>query len=500
MIKTLLSTFLFFLGCLVFQAQIVSGKIINSISSVALPDVAIVTNTNFGTTSSKSGEFKLQIKNAKNVTFSSLGFTSITLSIQELKDLNFIVPLSEKINELKEIQLNLAIISLDSLIAKTNRSMKQKFISEPSKYQFYARENTKVNFRTLDLELEKSSLLSRASKKLAEQELEDYAKSLKSSNPDISAEFYGTTIPKKIYLKKTKKYFTQNKVDSVNGYTLLKNKKNITIEQAQNDLQNIVLKHLDKEKTYRVGSGLFRIEDSLSIKTVMQEADSLQMDKTFSEFAPMFHFNDAKVRASFFRFEDEKNFFNQKYYEHTLEKNEILRNELLYVLTFNPRKSKSKYSGKIYIHPKDYTVAKIEYEYAEGKKGQSFNLKWVLGVKVSADLKKVALYYEKNAEDKVYASYFKEIKGSYAYVHRPIKFKENSPTKNKVKFDIKIELDTKETSEVLITDVLAIDESEIKKLDKEYKNKRFPYISAEDFSKSKWKNRQLIIAYLNQWK
>jgi hypothetical protein len=496
MIKKLLFTFLFFFGCFALQAQIVTGKIINSITLQPLANVAIVTNTNFGTTSDKLGEFKLQIKNTKNVTFSSLGYNSITLSIKKLKELNFIVSLSEKVNELEEIQLNLAYISLDSILVKTNRSMNKNYISKPSKYSFYSRENTKINFRTLDLDLEKSSLLSKENKRMAEKELTDYANSLKNTNPDFSSEFYGTISPKKVYSKKLKKYYNQDKIDSVKGYKLMKNSKNITIKEAQNSLQNIVLKHLNKDKTYRVSSGLFKVEDSLSLK----ETDSLLVDKSFGNNQPMYGFNKAKIKAFFFKFKDEINFFNQKYYNHTLEKNEILKNELLYVVGFNPRKSKAKFSGKIFINPKDFRVTKIDYEYANGKKGMSFNLKWILGVKASSDLNKVTLMYGKNKDDKVYASYYKEIKGSYAYVHRPIKFKENSSTRNKVKFDFKIELDTKEIQEVLITNVLTIDKHEIKSEKKADLNKKTPYITLEEYQNSIWKNRTLIKAYLDMWK
>ena len=62
-------------------------------------------------------------------------------------------------------------------------------------------------------------------------------------------------------------------------------------------------------------------------------------------------------------------------------------------------------------------------------------------------------------------------------MHRPIKFKENSATKNKVKFEIKIELATKETTEVLISDEFAIEAEETKPVKKNTPAKRFAYMS-----------------------
>jgi spore coat polysaccharide biosynthesis predicted glycosyltransferase SpsG len=99
----------------------------------------------------------------------------------------------------------------------------------------------------------------------------------------------------------------------------------------------------------------------------------------------------------------------------------------------------------------------------------------------------------------VYNSYYKETRGVYTYVHRPIKFKENSHTKNKVKFDITVELDTKETTEVLIYDVFAIEAEEIKPVKKDTPAKRVAYTTLDTYQKTAWKNRQLITEYLKKW-
>ena len=146
------------------------------------------------------------------------------------------------------------------------------------------------------------------------------------------------------------------------------------------------------------------------------------------------------------------------------DRNEILDNKMYYAVSFAPNKSKSKFSGRILIDAQDYTVAKIEYSFADGKRGQNINLKWLLGLKVAENIKNVCVYYEKNMKNKVYLAYAKETLGSYAYVHRPIKFKENSKDNHKAKFDIKIEVDIKSTKEFLISKAYSIDDKKIKSL------------------------------------
>ncbi|TXD52512.1 MULTISPECIES: carboxypeptidase-like regulatory domain-containing protein [unclassified Polaribacter] len=499
MLQKIQFTFLLFFGCLTLQSQIVNGKIINASSSKPIQDVAILTDLNKGSISDENGRFSVSTTNLKTITFSILGFETTTLKIEDLKRLKYIVSLVEKVNELNEIQLNLAKISLDSLLIKTQKNMDENFIAGPLKHQFFVRENTVVDFQKLALDLERSSLLSKKNRKLAEQELTAYSKELKSSTPEFSSEFTGILLSKKIISEKEKKNVDLNKMDSISGYRVFTGKKNITLKEAQNDFQNIILKHLNRDKTYKISSGLFTIEDSLSIKKILQKRDSVQADNSFKEFEPMYLYTTANKKSKFFREQNEDNFFDRRYYNHTLQEKEILGTTMLYVIGFSPRKSKSKYRGRIFINPKDFTIAKIEYEFAEGKRGMHVNLKWVLGLKVSLDLKKVTLFYEKNKEEKVYNSYYKETSETYAYVHRPIKFKENSKTRNKVKFDIKVELNTEETIEVLLLNAINIDESLIQPMKKGDVTKSIYYTSLEDYNNTTWKNRQLIIEYLKKY-
>ena len=499
MLKKLPIIFLFFFGCFSMISQTITGKVVDNVSLEPIQNVAIITNLQRGSTSNIDGEFSIQSKNLESITFSSLGYVTLTLKLDEFKKLNYTVFLVEKVNELDEIQLNLAKISLDSILIKTQKSMKENYVSEALQSNFYVRENSYIDFKKLELDLDKSTLLTRKKRKIAEQEFTDYANNLKNSDPNFSNEFYGNIKTKKVFSEKMKKFHNLDKIDTVQGYKSMQNNKKITIEDAQNDLQNIVLKHLNKNETYKVSSGLFPIEDSLSLKEVLDEADSLKIDNTFNKSFAISGFNTAKYRGKFFNLEKQRNFLSPKYYEHILETNTFLGSKMMYVLNFTPRKSKSKYSGKIFINPRDFTIAKIEYQFADGKRGQNLNLKWLLGIKVSEDINKVTLFYEKNKENKVYTSYYKETRGVYAYVHRPIKFKENSRTKNKVKFDIKIELDTKETTEVLISDVFAIEAEEAKPVKKDTPQKRVAYLTLDTYNKTTWKNRQLVTEYLKKW-
>lgn len=499
MTKKLLFTFLFFFGYFPLISQTITGKVVDKVSLEPIQNVAIITNLNRGSTSNTDGEFTVQSKNLESITFSSLGYVTLTLSFDQIKKLNYRILLVEKVNTLDEIKLNLSKISLDSLLIKTARTMKNKFISGATKNHFYAREYSAIDFKKLELDLEKSSLLTRKNKRLAEKELADYAFKLKNSNPEFSSEFVGILRSKEVKSEKTKRNLNLNNLDSVQGITFMNNENDVTLEKTQNKLQNIVLKHLDTTKTYKISSGLFKLEDSLSINEIIKETDSLGSEITFYPNKPAGFYNSAIQKSKFFNKKNQTNFFDTKYYNHQLEKPTLLGSKLLYVVNFEPRKSKSKFSGKIFIDPADYTISKIEYQFANKNKGKSINLKWLLGLKVSEDVRTVCMYYEKNKDSKVFLSYYNETFGIYAYLHRPIKFKENSVKKDKVKFDIKIEVNTKLTLEFLISEAYNINEAAISPLKKEDLKKRKPYLLKEEYDVLPWRNRQLIHTYLKKW-
>ena len=123
MLKKLPFVFLFFFGCFSLISQTITGKVVDNVSLEPIQNVAIITNLNRGSTSNIDGEFIIQSKDLETITFSSLGYVTLTINFDEFKKLNYTVLLIEKVNELDEIQLNLAKISLDSIIIKTQKSM-----------------------------------------------------------------------------------------------------------------------------------------------------------------------------------------------------------------------------------------------------------------------------------------------------------------------------------------------------------------------------------------
>ncbi|QVY66192.1 carboxypeptidase-like regulatory domain-containing protein [Polaribacter sp. Q13] len=503
MIKKLLYATLLFLNIIVINSQTISGKVINQNNSNSIEKAALLTDLKSGTTSDETGTYTLNLSKVKTLTVSCLGYQSKIITKKQLINNHYIINLLEDVNQLDEFQLNLTKVTLDSLLIKTATNMKENYLSSPVKQDVYAIENQNLDFKKLEFELNASSLLSRKKRKLAEKELMQFADNLQEKNPAFGTEFKATVLNKKFYSEERKKEVDSYKVEAIQGFKKLDIGNGVTLENITQRLQNIVLKQLNSKNTYKVKSGLFKLEDSLSMAETTRVADSIAKDNTFSDYNQSYPLRNLKYTSVFFNASTEKNFLDQKYYEHQLEENEILGTKKYYVVSFTPNKSKSKYSGKMYIDPTDFFIKKIKYTYADGKRGQHLNLKFLLGIKFSENEHNVTIFYEKDKDEKIYSSYIKESKTNYAYIDRPIKFIENADERNKVKFNIKVEINVKEDRETYVNNIRNFDSDSFKKKTKEeikeaYK-KRTLFMTSEAYDASNWKDKTLIHQYLAQY-
>jgi hypothetical protein len=385
--------------------------------------------------------------------------------------------------------------------------MKKNFVGRARKQEFYVRYAQILDFEDLDLDLKKSTLLSRKKRKQAKEELEKTSKDFLTKKPKTVSEYFTFSSPIKIIKDSTKidikkRFLISDKIDSVKGFSKSDIGNGLKIEEIEKKLSKIVLKYLDTSKTYKTKSGFFKLEDSLSFKEVIREADSLRENPSFSPRNGVYVKNRAYYKSSFFNKKKQQNFLDQDYYYHKLLGNQLVKNKMMYVISFWPKKSKAKLSGEIFINPKDYCIRKVTYQFAENRRGQHLNLKFLFGIKFSENVKSGELFYEKNNEEKVYLSYHKESTRNYAFIDRPIKFIENSSENEKIKFNILVSLNVIDTKEFFSNNTLEVNENEITEITtkkKLYNRKQNPlkkYMTLQEYNSSTWTDRKLITEYL----
>lgn len=88
------------------QSQNIKGKVVDT-DNLPLADVNItLVHTNKGATTDKKGLFTLKVRsNNDTLQFSMLGYSTLKLSVLELKDKNYTVVLPEKVEGLSEVEL-----------------------------------------------------------------------------------------------------------------------------------------------------------------------------------------------------------------------------------------------------------------------------------------------------------------------------------------------------------------------------------------------------------
>lgn len=374
--------------------------------------------------------------------------------------------------------------------------MNEKYIDTIVQQEMYLTINNDVKFDNLAVNVNKSKSNYGFDKKKLQRELDNFTNTVRKENIELSSEFQGILVSKKMELKKSKSIYYHSNFKEISGYLKSESTKKNSIENLTKQLQELILKNINQQETYKVKTGFFKIEDSLTVGEKVFFNDSIP-ENSFKVSTIGNYKSTAENLASFFKKEDENNFLNTTYYQHSLEKTLLSEDKKIYIISFLPRKSKAKFQGKLFINSEDFTLEKIDVGFADGKRGQHLNLKLLLGVKFEENKHHFTIHYEHFENDNMITSYVKEEKSSYVYMNRPFKFVENSKEKNKIKFSLKVEAQNAESFEILFQNSVFKTKDDLKLKEKNSQKRREMFLSDEEYLKTTWKNRQPIYQYLN---
>jgi hypothetical protein len=302
---------------------------------------------------------------------------------------------------------------------------------------------------------------------------------------DILCNYYS------VKTKKAEKFVFNSKLDVLKA-TILKNEgESTSLDDLEKTAKNLMLQHLDTTKFYRIKSGLIGSRDTISLRKDFNRKPG--KDKVVKN-----QLTATKSNLNSFMYEN--NFLNNKrfdfiqkpeLYDYTFEGTTYTNeNEFAYVLTFKPRKSKAMYLGKLYISETDYAVLRTDYILDEGEKVHNFNMKFLLGIKVSENVSKGTIIYKKRAEDdNYYMQYAATETGNYFYINRPLKLIElTNGEKDVLALDFKIEANTRNKTEFLNISRSAITGAQIERI----KEEDFKYLNIKSYDSKIWKDYNAI--------
>ncbi|WP_165200557.1 carboxypeptidase-like regulatory domain-containing protein [Muriicola soli] len=470
--------FIFLFLCLSASAQSLRGTILDKDTGEAIPYATVQIGLGKGTIANEEGVFGLNLNYTAtdSLLISSMGYKQKRILASSLTD-GVIIYMVPSTIELSEVLLRNRMPTAEEIIREVRAALPTNYAAEEQKYQMFYRATNYMNFNDLEVEIKKATAIPKSQVAKASKQLDSLAKAIMASRLIEFQDYSGS-----ILLKDK----DSSKIVIDRATKLIDSRKDFSLDNVQEKAQNIILQYLDTTLTYKLKTGLFKIEDSLNF-----DQDDFDNDKKLV-------FGNKEVKSSllrtlktsqWFEFSFLDKILNTDSYRFSLDGASYFQDNPIYVVSFRPRRSKSKFSGKLYISSYDFAVLKADYAFSEGKEGKKFNMKLLLGVKFVENKNEGTILYKQNPGGTYHPYYIKRDFGNYVYLSRPLKFIENSEEREKVIFDFTFEGEGREKKELLILSSGPLDMMEFTKLEEP---KTIPYTLLEQYEASVWENSQII--------
>ena len=470
--KTYLSIFIILIANFTF-GQSLTAKVVDN-NNNPIPFATVQTAENSGVITNEEGFFTINLEDvtSNEITFSCLGFASRSISIDDIKNNNNLVILEEFIDELSKVFLSTTTPNADDIIRKVNANLSKNYKNENQTYNFFHRNTAYADFDRFEAKVTKASGMRKKQHEGVNKCLDSLTRKIVNNNTVYFQDYLGD-----LMIENRK----EAKLNIHKATSLVDNSKNFSLDNVQTKAQDIILKYLDTTLTYKLKTGIIKVEDSLSLKSENENRDNNDMydvKNLKSETHGLLH--DTQTHDDSFL----KKIINPDLYKYEFANVTGFNGELVYIINFKPRRAKSKYAGKLYITDESFAVIKLDYDFGKGKRGEKFNLKLLLGIKYVENINKGTIIFQKNADSTYSPKYINQEEGRYFYVNRPIKFIENSREKNKVGFNFLIEGSAKSKQELFIIGQTALNKSAFDAF-KELED--VPYQKLKQYDPSIWK-------------
>ncbi|WP_242084739.1 carboxypeptidase-like regulatory domain-containing protein [Aestuariivivens sediminis] len=475
--KIILAGLLFLSISIPGYCQSITAKLIDKDSGHPIAYATIKTGADSGVISNEEGYFTIHTDQIDALSISCMGYQPKDLSLASLASLNYVIPLEEAINRLDEVYLSNKRPHIDTIMARVKRNIGKNYSIDLNTYTLFYRRTEHADFKHLDFEIEKASHVS--------------SKNLDQANVELTQLSNHITTSKMVHFTDVKGVLhtlnqDSSKMEVQKMTKLLDHKKDFSLDKVEDKAKTLVLKYLDTTKTYKVKTGIFKVEDSLALKEEELKSDT---PRTYG-IQDLKHHTGAMVKnATFCQDAFLNTLLDPSRYDYVLEDLNYYRGELMYIIRFTPRRAKSKLEGTFTVNHRDYAITRVDYHYYKSRHGAKFNLRLILGVKYIENVSEGTYIYEKQKDSTYQPKYIKQTEGSYFYVNRDFKLIENSPKKNKLNFSFKIEGDNRSKEELLLT---AFNPTDLDSFNGVQQEKEVPFIQLSAFDTSAWENEDII--------
>jgi len=442
--QCLFSLFILFFIIPIGTAQTQSIKIVDASTGEPIPYANIVVNAKDNLVSNAEGYFSLSENNTSDSTpivVTYIGYAPVQTTLGATKNAENTIKLQSGIVELDEVHVTNVRPNIDSIMAGVKRNLKVHYKGNglAFKDQLFLRTGSGFSPKRKDIEITKSTGYSKQQLKETNAELKTFTNKQIQHPPygfnDMLCNYYTALVE-----KDGKKVFLP-KLEVVKATNLKNGDQPLGLDDIDEMGKKVFMKHLDKNKFYRIKSGWFGSRDTISLKkgfsvgTGPKKPVETPLQKSKSDLMN-FLFRNNFMQNEKFEFLTELDDYNYTYEGRVYKSDD----DYVYVVSFSPDRRSAKYTGKLYISVDDYAVVRCDYTLAEGKKLSGFNMKFLLGVKSAENVSKGTIMYKKNSEGSGYYLHYASMEtGQYIYINRPLRFIELSEAEGEVAFDFTVE-------------------------------------------------------------
>lgn len=479
MLRTLLFIINVSLISFSLNAQSFTGTILDSKSN-PVPYATIQIGENYGVVSNQEGVFSINLNNRSDtdiVTISFLGYKDLELTVKEFTSKD-IFTLEEDTISLDQAFITNKEFTPIELIEKVMAYRDSNYTKDGLQRKVFLRKSSRYEPQKVEIKFKRSTLFSKKTLKEVNQQLKNEGIKVQGG---ISYNFQEYLVN---YLSNQKSSKTQN----IKSTFLINESSDASTENISKKMQQIITSHLSTERTYKVKTGLFTVDDSLEINVKQKE------DKTKRDTKDL----NSTVRSLVSR-SDPFNYnleflFETKRYNYEIENVISFNDEFVYVITFQPKRKAASYQGKLFINTDDFAIMKMEYQIAPDRDGSKMNLKLLLGVKfVEQDASHFVIYKKDETLGKYFPQLITKEQTMYSYVNRPFKFTENKidddEDKKMLKFNILLENIETTSSELYFLEKETISSTDFENFTPE-EHYKIDYI--EKYDPAYWKGLNLI--------
>ena len=448
------------------NAQSVTVKVLDSLSFSPIPFATVYFSNSSGIISDENGDFELiknELTDEDSLFISSMGYNKISFSLNHFKD--SIVFLSPKPIELNNVILTNRDLSSEEIIEKVKAGLTQNYQTDLSENKIFYRKEYKSLIDKFEINKFKSSIDS-VDDLLIDSLLQNLPKE-NSSATEVLSYYYGNLEEENQKINLIKSRETYKKDDEI-------------LESLNSKLEESLKKSLNSNSYFKISSGLLPFSGDLEfdglwdIDSTNQEALKKAKDaeiKRKENFANSIKGRISNIYSNLFYNDATDLDFILKSNRYELSSPELtyLGNQLVYVITFQPKGSKD-YKGTLHINSDDFAVVRIDFKNVKSL----FKVK-LLGISSDNYLVEGRMVFSKLNNEKYSLTYFQVSSGSKAGIDRPFKIIEKNKfvkgrrKQNQISFNLDLIVNALNNVELRVFQSKPIDLNEFENLTEENK-------------------------------